>query len=79
MQAGQKVLNVPASEQSHIGRNILEHSLRRACASLIKAAVEHGENGMQYKHEGAAEPSIPRLLDLAVHLGALRHIEPGET
>ncbi len=66
-----------ASEQSQIGRTILEHSVRQACASLVKSAVEHGVNSTQYRHAGASEPSIPCLLDLTVYLGSQRQIDTG--
>ncbi|KAK9915708.1 hypothetical protein WJX75_002974 [Coccomyxa subellipsoidea] len=75
-EAGQKVLNVLASDQSQIGRSILEHSVRQACATLIKSSVEHGVDSTQYKHNGASEASIPRLLDLTVYLGSQRQIDP---
>ncbi len=76
LQAGQRSLNVSATEQSE-GRTVLEHSLRQACASLIKYAAEHSVDATQYRHDGSAEPSIPRLLDLTVHLGSQKKLDAG--
>ncbi|BDA44079.1 probable THO complex subunit 1 [Coccomyxa sp. Obi] len=75
-EAGQRVLNISATEQSE-GRTILEHSLRQACASLISYAAEHSIDATQYRHDGSAEPSIPRLLDLTVHLGSQKKLDAG--
>ncbi|CAL8470063.1 g9605 [Coccomyxa elongata] len=75
-EAGQKALNVSATEQSE-GRTVLEHSIRQACASLIKYAAEHSVDATQYRHDGSAEPSIPRLLDLTVHLGSQKKLDAG--
>ena len=40
---GKRQLNVNASEQSQIGRSILEHAVRQAAASLIRTAGRGGQ------------------------------------
>ena len=77
LQEGQHALNVNASEQSQIGRSILEHAVRQAAASLIRAAGEAGADALQYAHGGSGSPSVARLLDLTLHLGGQRQIDTG--
>ena len=77
LQEGKRQLNVNASEQSQIGRSILEHAVRQAAASLIRTAGEAGKDALQYAHGGSGSPSVARLLDLTLHLGAQRQIDTG--
>jgi hypothetical protein len=77
MQEGQRALNVNASEQSQLGRAILEHAVRQAAASLIRRAEEANADALAYAHGASSSPSVSRLLDLTLHLGAQRQIDTG--
>ena len=70
-QDGSKTLRLHGSAEARVGKDILEHGVRQACASLLRQALEKGMNPMLYRHGQAAEPSLLRLMDFTVFTSAL--------
>lgn len=64
------MLKLHGSAQARIGRDILEHGVRQACASLLRQGLERGVNPMLLRHGQAAEPSLQRLMDFTVFAAA---------
>ena len=70
LQDGSRVLKLHGSGQARVGKDVLEHGVRQACASLLRQAVEKGVNPMLHRHGQAAEPGLQRLLDFTVFASA---------
>ncbi len=70
MQDGTKLLKLHGSGQARVGKDVLEHGVRQACASLLRQALEKGVNPMLHRHGQAAEPSLERLMDFTVFASA---------
>lgn len=70
LQDGSKSLNLQGTGQERVGKEVLEHAVRLACASLIRQAADSGINAMLYRHGAAAEPGLERLMDFTVFAAA---------
>ena len=80
LQDGTRSLNLRASGQDKILKDVLEHALRQACAVLIRQAAEKGASAMLYAHGAAPEPSLERLIDFTVFAAGSSpaSFDPGE-
>ena len=78
LQDGSKSLKLHDSGVARVGKDVLEHGVRQACASLLRQALEKGENPMLYRHGQAAEPSLPRLMDFTVFASASVSFDPSK-
>ena len=77
-QAGRKALNVGASSADfQLGRTVLEQAVRQACASLVAEAEAAKSGALEYTRGTGGASLVARLLDVTLHLGAQRQIEPG--
>ena len=73
LQDGSRSLKLYGSAQARIGKDILEHGVRQACASLLRQGVDRGVNPMLHRHGQAAEPGLQRLMDFTVFAAASDH------
>ncbi|KAK9808915.1 hypothetical protein WJX72_006363 [[Myrmecia] bisecta] len=54
----------------------LEHGMRAVLEDLVQAAAAASEPIMGYRHQVDAEPSVPRLLELALWLSEHKYCDP---
>jgi hypothetical protein len=65
------------SAETALGRTVLEQALRQACASLVAEAEAANTGALTYARGAGGASLVSRLLDVTLHLGAQRQIEPG--
>lgn len=70
LQDRSRTLNLLGDKHNRVGREVIEHAVRLACASLIRQSAEKGISAMLYIHGQASEPSLERLMDFTIFAAA---------